>query len=102
MQETTGILAPALQDKPELSVENKYPWSVFSHLAKSRLNFEGTPQPIQLSEFLQYCHLFQIERLHAQDLWFSVSHIDWLWRREYAERQAAEQERRMKKSKQKG
>lgn len=103
MAEDTGVVPPALLNKPELLPHLRCAWDLFHALSGHRATTgPSLPTPIQLSEFLAYAKLYQFSRLSAQAHWKTVRQIDRLWLRELVKRQEAEHKAAKAKAKRKG
>lgn len=97
IQEETGVVPKALQNRPTLAEHLKHGWAVFSELNAQRLPGYAAPSALQLSQLLGLANLWQWSRRETQDTWELVSLIDRLWLREVEKRQAAADAKKKRK-----
>lgn len=89
MQEQTGIVPKALENRPILAERWIYPKSVFDELTGSRRFTMNGPANIPISEYDVYARGYEFTRKEWQEVWEDISLIDSIWLSEIAKKQAA-------------
>lgn len=87
--ETTGVIPPALQQRPYLTADQDALYKAFLELSTDRTYSQAGAQPIGLRSLLDYSNLHNLDRADAQDLWRMIRQVDDHWRKEIAARNPA-------------
>ena len=91
MEEETGIIPKALQDRPELHRRWDYAKEVFDDLGGSRRYTAGGAANIPFSEFYLYAKAHNFDSEDLIDVWQDLRIVDSIWLSKVAEKQAAKQ-----------
>lgn len=88
--EETGVIPPALANRPAMNSIWHWPNSVWRELTGSRQKFDGVPPLLSFSEIAVYGLVHGCSKSEIADLWHDVHLIDKVWQTEVAKIQEAQ------------